>query len=393
MEQLIDILKYYLDYQDSILEKPEFDSLHKDTIGKKISILSADFDYTELRSFHFALLGVKENRNTENKGSSLAPGKIREAFYHLFPSTSKLKLLDLGDLKEANTVNDTYFALRDLIEALIDNNIIPIIMGGGQDLTYAQYKAYHNQKQQISLTSIDSLIDLGEMGLPFTAHTFLGKILTEGGQQLFNYTNIACQQYLVSPADFEMMDNLFFDVYPLGDIQTDIHNAEPAIRDSQIISFDMSAIRVSEAPGTRFSTPNGLYGNEACQLAWYAGMSEKVSSFGIYEVNPTIDERERTSFLAAQIIWHFIDGFYNRINDYPNFDQNKHEISYHDVEVLEHKLSFVHSKSSGRWWIKIPESKKYVNNSIIISCDYNDYRMACEGDIPERLWRIYQKVN
>ncbi len=393
MEQLIDILKYYLDYQDSILEKPEFDDLSDNCIAHKISILSSDFEFSEIGKFHFALIGVKENRNTENIGCSFGPEKFREAFYQLFPSTSKLRLIDLGDLKEANTVNDTYFALRDLLEALITNGIIPIIIGGGHDLTYAQYKAYQNRGQQISLTTIDSRIDLGEIGLPFNARNFLGKIITEDGQHLFNFTNLAYQQYLVSPADLEMMNKLYFDVQRLGEVQANIRNAEPAIRDSHAISLDIASIRLSEAPGTRLSTPNGLFGNEACQLAWYAGTSENVSSFGIYELNPTIDDRDRTSVLAAQILWHFIDGFYHRANDYPLFDENNHEITVHEIDVLEHKMIFIYSKSSDRWWLKIPESKKNVNKSMIISCNYDDYRVACHGDVPDRLWRIYQKFN
>lgn len=393
MEQLIDILKYYLDYTDlnSIIEDAEV--LPEGSIGSGIELLSKDFNFSTLSSFHFGLVGVSENRNTENTETFQAPNKVRTSLYKLFQVNTKMKLIDLGNLKEAKTPNDTYFALRDLIGAMLENNIIPIIIGGGQDLTYAQFKAYKHIHKQVNLTAIDSFIDLGDIATPFHARSYIGKILTEEGSQLFNFANLASQQYLISPATFDMMEKLFFDVHSLGEIHQNIENVEPAIRDSHLVSFDISAIRMSEAPGTKFASPNGLFGNEACQLAWYAGISENVSSFGLYEINPALDHRERTSALAAQIIWHFIDGYYHRVNDFPIFDGSKHELLMYDVNVLEHTIQFIYSKSSGRWWMKIPMIPDKKNEEIIIACNYEDYRMAIEGEVPDRLWRIYQKIN
>ena len=393
MEQLLDILKYYLDYPEIAQIIDNFEDLPQGCIGRKIDVLTRGFDFSNLANYKFGLVGIAENRNTQNTGTNEAPDKVREAFYKLFPTQNNMRLLDLGNLKVAKTANDTYFAMRDMIEAMVGNHIIPIIIGGGQDLTYAQFKAYQSITDKINLTAIDSFIDLGEIGTPFNSRSYLGKLLTEEGKQLFNFATIASQQCLVPLSSLDMMDKLYFDVFRLGDIHADIKHAEPIIRDSHLVSFDISAIRMSEAPGTLFASPNGLFGNEACQLAWYSGISENVSSFGIYEVNPSLDDRNITIDLAAQLIWYFIDGYNHRVNDFPIFDESKHEVLKYELDVMNHTITFNFSKSSGRWWMKIPNTSGPKHKDLVIACSYEDYKMARDGEVPDRLWRIYQKIN
>ncbi len=69
---------------------------------------------------------------------------------------------------------------------------------------------------------------------------------------------------------------MYFDVSRLGHIQSKLEEAEPILRNADILSFDISAIRQSDAPACATTTPNGLYGEEACQVMRYAGMSDKL---------------------------------------------------------------------------------------------------------------------
>ena len=61
---------------------------------------------------------------------------------------------------------------------------------------------------------------------------------------------------------------------------------------------------------------------EICQIMRYAGLSDKLSSLGIYEVNPKLDRQSLTAQLAAQMIWYFIDGYYFRKHDFPSKEQD-----------------------------------------------------------------------
>ena len=63
-----------------------------------------------------------------------------------------------------HTIDDTYFALTSILVELIERNIIPIILGGSQDLTFAQYKAYEKLGRIINIASVDSQFDIGISG-------------------------------------------------------------------------------------------------------------------------------------------------------------------------------------------------------------------------------------
>jgi hypothetical protein len=172
-----------------------------------------------------------------------------------------------------------------------------------------------------------------------------------------------------------------------------IEEVEAIIRDSDIVSFDISAIKASEAPGHAQLTPNGFDGEQACRIARYAGISDKTSSFGIYEINPMFDDKGLTSVLAAQMIWYFVDGYYHRLNDKPQFD--KAAFLKYMVELEEHGLTFWKSQKSGRWWMEVPfnVTKEKFKRHHLVSCSYSDYESAMQGDIPDRWIRAYDKLS
>ncbi len=55
-------------------------------------------------------------------------------------------------------------------------------------------------------------------------------------------------------------------------------------------------------------------------LTRYAGMSDKLTSFGIFEYNPLFDQHKITAQLIAQMLWYFVEGFVNRKGDLPASD-------------------------------------------------------------------------
>ena len=156
----------------------------------------------------------------------------------------------------------------------------------------------------------------------------------------------------------------------------------------------MSVIRLSDSPGSRSAGPNGLFAEEACQLASYAGQSDKLDSFGIYGCNPSVDAGRQSVQLAADIIWYFINGYGNRKNEYPKDD----DVDYvkYTIHLKENKydLNFWKSKKSDRWWMEVPAGNKPRNQkkSHLLPCSYNDYQMACKEELPERWIKAFQKL-
>ncbi len=286
--------------------------------GKIFRIFDSDRKFPSLTGIQIAIVGIQEERGTvDNKGCASAPDSVREKLYRLCKGNYNVKIADLGNLRVGHSLQDTYIALKEVCTSLLEQHIIPVIIGGSQDLSYAQYLAYEPLDQVINIAAVDSHFDLGSVNEKFDSHSWLGKIIVRQPNFLFNFSNLGYQSYFVGQESIDLMDNLFFDAWRLGFVHKNIEEAEPIVRNADMLSFDISAIRQSDAPGNGNATPNGLYGEEACQVIRYAGLTDKLTSIGFYEINPTFDLHGQTSHLVAQMIWYFIDGFYNRKKDNP----------------------------------------------------------------------------
>lgn len=371
-------------------------TFHENQLGNLI-VQHTEGNFPELNEINIALIGVCEDRNSvNNTGCNMAPNEVRSFLYKLYAGTFSPKIVDLGNIMPGKTVNDTYFALHECVEVLVKQNIIPIIIGGSQDITYAQFLGYKNLEQTINMVAIDSVFDLGNPDDDITNNSYLGKIILHQPNYLFNYSNIGYQTYLVEPNSVDMMSKLYFDSYRLGQFRNKIEEIEPIIRQADALTFDITAIKNSDAPANPNASPNGFYSEDACQMMRYAGMSDKLSSLGIYEINPTFDISGKTSHLAAQMIWCFLDGYYNRKNDIPS-KYNTDYVKFHVIlQDEKYEINFYKSKKTDRWWMEIPyppqKGLKFERHTII-PCSYKDYEMAVNNEIPDRWWQTYQKLS
>ncbi|HEX5742679.1 MAG TPA: formimidoylglutamase, partial [Flavobacteriaceae bacterium] len=309
------VVDYLSPVSDSLCD--EIKHLHSQSIGKSIKIHSVKNGLPDLNHAKLAIIGVQEGRlavNNETTGEGL--DIIRKEFYQLYQGNWTSSVVDLGNINQGAEVSDTYFALIEVLRFLLKRNIIPIIIGGEHDLTYANYRAYDLLEQMVNLAVVDHKFDLGVISGEINSQSYLSKIIMEQPNNLFNYSNIGYQSYFVPQDEIDLLDSMYFDSIRLGEAKK-IENVEPLLRDADIVSIDLSVVRQSDAPANQNATPNGFYGDEICAVARYAGISDKVTSFGIYEYNPIFDRNNQTAQLIAQMIWYFIEGVNFRANDYP----------------------------------------------------------------------------
>jgi len=368
-------------------------------LGTCISVYTDQFPDLENQKPDIAIMGVQEDRNTDgNAGCALGPDYVREKLYHLFEGNYKTKIADLGNIRRGEKVIDTYFAVKTVVAELIKMDILPIIIGGSQDLTYAQYLAYEVLEQKVDLVIVDAKLDMEDDQYPDSIETtsaaYLNKIFMHEPDMLFNFSNLGYQTYFVNQERLLMMDKLFFDAHRLGNLTGKIQLTEPIIRNASMISFDVGVIRSSDAKANFNAVPNGFYGEEACQICRYAGFNDKLSSIGFYEFNPAYDSNGQTAMLLAQMIWYFIDGFYNRKKDFPLHPKSQYLIYKTSLKHKEHELVFVKSKKSDRWWMQIPYPTAGSKNERfhLVPCHYDDYLLAVSGEMPDLWWRTYQKL-
>ncbi len=372
-------------------------SYRENQFGSKLNIYSQESDFPETEDTDIAIIGVCEDRNaSENRGSAAAPDEVRKFLYRLFPGNYNLKAVDLGNIQAGFETEDTYYALAETAAYLMKQNIVPLIIGGSQDLSFAQFKSYEKLEQTINIVSVDNTFDLGSPEEDINNKSFLGKIILYQPNFLFNYSNIGYQTYLVDQSSLSMMSKLYFDAYRLGEIRDNIHEAEPIIRHADMLSFDISAVKHSDAPAHAQASPNGFYAEEACQMMRYAGMNDKLSSLGIYEINPAFDTQGKTAHLAAQMLWCFMDGFYNRKKDFPTRTSPDYTRFHVFLQDNKYEINFYKSGKSDRWWMEVPypshEKIKFERHTLI-PCSYHDYEIACKDEIPDRWWQTYQKLS
>lgn len=381
---------YLFPVDESVLEHSMLQS--NQSLGYHIAIHSKQNGIPDLEGVRLAIVAVEEGRAAiDNKETGQGLDEIRKQLYQLFPGDWITKIADLGNLQQGNTIEDTYFALSELITDLIKLNIIPIIIGGGQDLTYANYRAYDNLEQTVNVVSIDNKFDFGSIQDGITSQSYLSSIVMEKPNNLFNFSNIGYQTFFNPQEEIDLVNDLFFDAYRLGDVAKNIEIIEPVLRDADIVTIDIGVVRNSEAPANNNATPNGFYGEDLCVITRYAGISDKVTSFGIYEYNKKWDNKSQTAQLIAQAIWYFIEGVNCRANDYPFGTKDSYQ--KYIVPIEDEVLNFYKSDKSGRWWMEInfKKNNKYQRHSLI-PCTYQDYLNANNQEIPDRWYKTLKKV-
>ena len=361
-------------------------TLSNQSLGKKV-VFHTQTDFPILEGVSIAIFTVNEHRGNDKDNEDYSFEAFRKKFYGMFPGNWNTSIVDLGTIEAGASIEDTYFVVKSLMTELIKKQIIPVVIGGTQDLTYPMYRAYDNLDQMVNLVSVDNQFDFSKEN-KLDKDAYLSKIIVEEPNNLFNFSNLGYQTYFNSQEEIDLIEKLYFEAYRLGEVSNNISVAEPVFRDADLVSVDMNSVQSSYSGNFEEFNPNGFTGKEICALARYAGISDKVTSFGIFNFNPNSHE----VVLTAQMLWYFIEGFCFRSNEYP-FGTKENYIKY-IVPIEDEELIFYKSNKTARWWIEIPFLTN-VNNKLkrntLLPCTHEDYLAACEQEIPERWWKAQRR--
>lgn len=348
------------------------------------TIQAAQHGYLDFATADIVLIGCGERRGEDFKSAySDAPNAIRKAFYELYNWYPNIAIADLGNIVQGATLSDSRAALKVMLNELHKAGKIAILLGGSQDLTLQQYDVYRNAAQAVDVAVIDSHIDLEDDEGASPAQSFLMDILTGEPNYVRNYSHIGFQSYFTNPKMLETLDKLRFDFFRLGVVRENMEAMEPVLRNCNLLSVDLAALRACDAVFNKAASPNGFFGDELCLLMRHAGMAKNLNSIGIYGYHPEADHNEQGAKLVAQMLWYFLDGY--RIRQSEATMEQKEQFVTYDVPFADYEARFIKSKITGRWWMQLPDQS-------YIPCAESDYNQAVHNEIPERWIREQERL-
>ena len=362
--------------------------LPKQILGKNISIHTQNTGLPELKGLTIALIGLNEHRNSFFHNSSYNVDQFRKVFYELYPGNWNLSIADLGDLPNGEKVEDTYFAIKEIGVHLKQMNIIPVFIGGSHDLMFPLYEVFQNFKQLVNIVSVDRSFDFSQEDELISGRSYMSKIIMEKPNVLNNYTNIGFQSYYCAEQEKDLMGKLYFDSIRLGQVLNQPALAEPVFRDADVVSFDMKCLSWHAIADPLKGQPNGIDSRTICSLTRYAGISDRISFLGFFEIPST----PMTDQLLAQMIWYLIEGVQLRFDEYP---VNTKDFLKYSVTLSDQIMVFYKSDKSNRWWMELTNNS-HLNNKIIsttlLACTEKDYLDAMEDKIPERWYNAVKRI-
>ncbi|RNI23439.1 formimidoylglutamase [Rufibacter latericius] len=345
--------------------------------------------FPDWRSAEVVLIGLPEYRGTAGATDFTyqGPNKIRQELYRLMKGTGSWLVVDLGNLLPGIHLEDTYLRLKEVIEILVDSGKFPILLGGSHDLTYGHFLGYEHLPKTVNLTIIDSQLDMAAVEDSSPDEHHLHRILLHDPNYLSGLSHIGHQAYLTDASTLAAFEKLHFELFRVGQIRQQMQEMEPIIRQADLISFDISAIKHQDAPGQQIANPFGLTGEEACQLCWYAGQSDQLSSLGFYGYRPEFDHRSLTATTLATMVWYSIDGFYQRQGtlDFTSNQFLKFSVGFHDNP---NKMYFFKNRHTEKWWMQVDDLSG-MRPPLFVPCSYQDYLTAADGEVPHR-WILMQ---
>lgn len=358
----------------------------KHTLGAEIEKSMARLNNENIGSLDIAIVGSSfdSRKNPENKTDT--PDRVREEIY-LLSGLNVSAIADFGNLKPASSSRGNFKALRDIVDYFNELGIVTIVIGGSQDLSTAICEAFQNNPL-LSFSTIDAFFDIKKTKEPLLSTNYLTRIF-KLQPNIFQFNLIGYQRHHVAPGSIEMKAKGINQNISLGQLRGNISHVEPILRNTDILSFDIGAVKYAEAPGNRNFNPNGLQSEEACELAKYAGLSSRLKVFGLFELNTENDKNNLTVKLAAQIIWYFIEGLIQR--NYQNPENDKNMVRYQvEIESIDKPMVFYKNIKINQWWIQIITMQKKI---YYFACTEEVYKLAANNEIPELWLRYIQKLD
>ena len=290
------------------------------------------------RNKNIDIIGVQIDFGAAQKGVAMGPLAIRYAGLKddlrgmgytvrdkgdIVPPEDGISLRHMIRFEQVNATNKQLY--EEVTDSLKKGNF-PLVLGGDHSIAAGSVSAvakHYEPQGEIGIIWIDahgdwnddkSTISGNMHGMPFSAVCGWGPdSMVDFGQKPHFVPTAHCVQ--VAGHDFDVaeaarMKEAGMNVFPISEIDRcgmrDV--MEKAIRIAGEgtagihLSFDVDAITPEYAPGTGTPVENGITAREAFLAVEMLAQSGKLISMDLVEVNPILDERNKTGRMASELI-------------------------------------------------------------------------------------------
>lgn len=331
----------------------------------------------ELKEGGLALIFCSDYRGTGWDTAEVADfTAVREVLYRLSALDFEVPVCDLGDLVSGKTHADTHYILQELVMMCLKNSVVPLIIGGGNDLAFALFSALNCFQKDINYTQISSVIALDHGGDGVTEHNFLAKILSSKDAAIRNYHHLGYQKHLNELDSVKLMQEVNFDVIRLAEMMNTTEAAEPFFRQAHLTTVNCDAVESFAAPFSVHPQVNGLNRREICAYMKEVGMSSVLRATGIFNYNVK-EQGALNAQLLAQMIWHLAEGL-NVRRTHPQHQ----DFETFFVMADDRTYAFRREVFTGLWYFAGEE-----NDPLNVPCSRTEYNLAASGTLPLRLMK------
>ena len=275
------------------------------------------------KGLDFAIAGAPfDTASSFRSGSRFGPNAIRNISAMMKPNNVILQVnimenLKGGDIGDFNVtpgyIHPTYDAIEAGVAGILEENAVPIVLGGDHSITLAELRAVAKKYGPVALVHFDSHSDLCDevFGQKYNHGTPFRRAIEEGLIDPAHSIQIGMRGALYCPNEHKMAADLGMLLIPAHKVremgfEALIRTAMERVGDKPVfLTFDIDFVDPAYAPGTGTPEVAGFTSYESLSLV-RAIKDMNFVGFDIVEVLPAYDSGEVTAYLAANIVFEYL---------------------------------------------------------------------------------------
>jgi formiminoglutamase len=277
------------------------------------------------------LIGVPQDigvaRNGGRVGAAEAPNAIRAMLYRLAPfdvtlgrSIPRGFLFDMGNIRCDGELEEIHDRLTEAVREVCEAGLIPIVLGGGHDITYAAASGVHAAHGPLGLLNFDAHLDVRPPVPERNSGTSFRMLIDEGKLLPGNFVEFGIQSFANAEAHVRWLLEKGGRIITLDEVRargfTTSLGTAYLIAGSGVAhvygTLDIDGVSAASAPGVSAAMPDGFSASELLATARLLGRRSSTAALDIVEVNPRYDRDNITAKLAAHAVMQMLGGMMER---------------------------------------------------------------------------------